>query len=148
LIEQRENKMTEPKKRGRWKAGESGNPKGRPPGAGEVAKLRASIAGHVPEIIGQLVKAAKGGDVQAARLLLERALPPMKPTELAAPLALPDGSLTEQGRAVLAAVSSGDLAPEQAARLLGAIGALARVAEIDELTDRIEKLEKLRHANP
>jgi hypothetical protein len=72
----------------------------------------------------------------------------MKPTELAAPLALHDGSLTEQGRAVLAAVSSGDLAPEQAARLLSAIGALARVAEIDELTDRIEKLEKLRHANP
>lgn len=96
--------MTEPKKRGRWKPGESGNPKGRPPGAGEVAKLRASIAGHVPEIIGQLVEAAKGGDVQAARLLLERVLPPMKPTELAVPLALPDGSLTDQGRAVLAAV--------------------------------------------
>lgn len=112
-----------------------------------MAKLRASIAGHVPEIIGQLVEAAKGGDVQAARLLLERVLPPMKPTELAVPLALPDGSLTEQGRAVLAAVSNGDLAPEQAARLLSAIGALARVAEIDELTDRIEKLEELRYAN-
>lgn len=112
-----------------------------------MAKLRASIAGHVPEIIGQLVEAAKGGDVQAARLLLERVLPPMKPTELAVPLALPDGSLTEQGRAVLAAVSVGDLAPGQGAQLLAAIGALARVAEIDELTDRIEKLEELRHAN-
>lgn len=69
-----------------------------------MAKLRASIAGHVPEIIGQLAEAAKGGDVQAARILLERVLPPMKPTELAVPLALPDGSLTDQGRAVLAAV--------------------------------------------
>ena len=67
--------------------------------------------------------------------------------ELAVPLALPDGSLTEQGRAVLAAVGSGDLAPEQAARLLSAIGTLARVAEIDELADRIKKLEELRHAN-
>ena len=133
--------MTEPKKRGRWKPGESGNPQGRPRGAGEVAKLRASIAGHVPEIIGQLVEAAKGGDVQAARLLLERVLPPMKPTELAVPLALPDGSLTDQGRAVLSAVSMGDLAPGQGAQLLAAIGALARVAEIDELTERIEKLE-------
>ena len=133
--------MTEPKKRGRWKAGESGNPKGRPPGAGEVAKLRASIAGHVPEIIGQLVEAAKGGDVQAARILLERVLPPMKPTELVVPLALPDGNLTDQGRAVLAAVSAGELAPSQGAQLLAAIGALARVAEIDELTERIERLE-------
>ncbi len=112
-----------------------------------MAKLRASIAGYVPEIIGQLVEAAKGGDVQAARLLLERVLPTMKPTELAVPLALPDGSLTEQGRAVLAAVSVGHLAPGQGAQLLAAIGALARVAEIDELTERIERLEK-RHAKP
>ena len=133
--------MNEPKKRGRWKAGESGNPKGRPPGAGEVAKLRASIAGHVPEIIGQLVEAAKGGDVQAARLLLERVLPPMKPSELATPIAMPKESLTEQGRAVLAAVSMGELAPGQGAQLLSAIGTLARVAEIDELTERIERLE-------
>ena len=139
--------MTEPKKRGRWKAGESGNPKGRPPGAGVVAKLRASIAEHVPEIIGHLVKAAKGGDVQAARLLLERVLPPMKPTELAVPLSLPDGSLTDPGRAVLAAVGVGDLSPGQGAQLLAAIGALARVAEIDELTERIERLEG-RHAKP
>jgi len=36
---------TEKKKRGKWKAGESGNPKGRTPGSGEVAKLRASITG-------------------------------------------------------------------------------------------------------
>lgn len=140
--------MTEPMKRGRWKAGESGNPKGRPPGAGEVAKLRATIAEHVPEIIGQLVEAASGGDVQAARLLLERVLPPMKPTELAVPLALPDGSLTEQGRAVLSAVSVGDLTPGQGSQLLAAIGALARVAEIEELTERIERLEELRHAHP
>ncbi len=113
-----------------------------------MAKLRASIAGHVPEIIGQLVEAAKDGDVQAARLLLERVLPPIKPTELAVPLALPEGSLTKQGHAVLAAVSSGDLAPEQAARLLSAIGTLVRVVEIDELIDRIKKLEDAHHANP
>lgn len=133
--------MIENPKKGRWKPGQSGNPQGRPPGAGEVAKLRASIAEHVPNIIEKVVEAAKGGDIQAARLLLERVLPPMKPTELTVPLALPDGSLTEQGRAVLAAVSIGELAPAQGAQLLAAIGALARVAEIDELTDRIEKLE-------
>jgi len=140
--------MTQPKKKGRWKAGESGNPKGRPPGAGEVAKLRASIAGHVPEIILQLVEAAKGGDVQAARLLLERVLPPHKPTELAVPLALPDGTLTEQGRAVLSAVSMGDLTPGQGAQLLAAIGALARVAEVDELIARITALEDKQDARP
>ena len=124
-----------------WKPGQSGNPKGRPAGSGEVAKLRAAIAGKVPAILESLTAAALAGDVQAARLLLERTLPALKPAEQAQALHLPDGTLTAQGRAVLAAVSAGELAPGQGAALLGAIGTLARVAEVDELARRIEALE-------
>ena len=124
-----------------WAKGVSGNPKGRPPGAGEVAKLRAAIAGEVPAILQSLTAAALAGDVQAARLLLERTLPALKPAEQAQALHLPDGTLTTQGRAVLAAVAAGELAPGQGAALLGAIGTLARVAEVDELARRIEALE-------
>ena len=124
-----------------WKPGQSGNPKGRPPGTGEVAKMRAAITGNVPAILESLTTAALAGDVQAARLLLERALPPIKPVEQSQPLSLPDGTLTEQGRAVLAAVAAGELAPGQGAALLGAIGTLARVSEVDELARRIEALE-------
>lgn len=124
-----------------WKPGQSGNPKGRPPGTGEVAKMRAAITGNVPAILESLTTAALAGDVQAARLLLERALPPIKPVEQSQPLSLPDGTLTEQGRAVLASVASGELAPGQGAALLGAIGTLARVSEVDELARRIEALE-------
>ncbi|MBS0346601.1 MAG: hypothetical protein JSR69_09075, partial [Proteobacteria bacterium] len=114
-----------------WKPGQSGNPKGRPAGAGEVARLRAAIAGNVPAILESLTTAALSGDVQAARLLLERALPPIKPVEQPQPLSLPDGTLTDQGRAVLASVAAGELAPGQGAQLLTAIGTLARVTEID-----------------
>ncbi|MBK8664993.1 MAG: hypothetical protein IPN21_03505 [Burkholderiales bacterium] len=78
---------------------------------------------------------------QAARLLLERAVAPLRAMEPAQALTLPDGTLTEQGRAVLAAVAAGELAPGQGSALLSAIGALARVAEIDELVRRIEALE-------
>lgn len=128
-----------------WKPGQSGNPKGRPPGAGEVAKLRAAIAGQVPAILESLTTAALAGDVGAARLLLERVIAPLKAAEQAQALNLPDGTLTDQGRAVLAAVAAGELAPGQGAALLGAIGTLARVAEIDELAARITALEG-RHA--
>lgn len=128
-----------------WKPGQSGNPKGRPAGSGEVAKLRAAIAGQVPAILQSLTAAALAGDVQAARLLLERTLPALKPAEQAQALHLPDGTLTAQGRAVLAAVAAGELAPGQGAALLGAIGTLARVAEVDELARRIEALES-KHA--
>jgi hypothetical protein len=130
-----------------WKPGQSGNPKGKTPGSGELQRLRASIAEHVPSILEQLVTAAQGGDVQAARLILERVLPPVKATEQAIELDLPEGgTLTTTGRAVLSAVASGDLAPSQGAALLGAIGSLARVIEIDELDARLTKLEELQNA--
>lgn len=138
--------MTEPKKKrpGRWKTGESGNPAGRKPGTGEVARLRAAIAERVPDLLAAMMTKALEGDVGAARLLLERAIAPLKAAEQPQALTLPNGSLTDQGRAVLAAVAAGELAPGQGAALLGAVGTLARVVEIDELAARIEKLEAAR----
>lgn len=142
--------MTEPvkqKRQGRWKAGESGNPKGRPTGTGKVAQVRASIAEHVPELLQALVAKAILGDVGAARLLLERTIAPLRAVEPTQALTLPDGTLTEQGRAILKVVATGELAPSQGASLLNAIGALARVTEIDELMARIEALEATQAKN-
>ena len=134
--------MTEKKRVGKWRPGVSGNPAGKTPGSGELQRLRATIAADVPDILAGLVTAAKGGDVQAARLILERVLPPIKATEHTQALPLPDGgTLTAQGRAVLSAVAAGELAPGQGAQLLAAIGSLARVTEIDELAARIAALE-------
>ena len=137
--------MTEKIKRpGRWAAGVSGNPKGKPAGSGELQRLRASIAGDVPDILAGLVTAAKAGDVQAARLILERVLPPMKPVEQPQALPLPEGgTLSAQGRAVLSAVAAGELAPGQGAQLLAAVGQLARLIEVDELAARITVLESV-----
>ena len=127
-----------------WKPGQSGNPKGRPTGSGEVAKLRAAIAERVPQLLAAMMARALDGDVGAARLLLERAIAPLKAAEQPQALSLPDGTMTEQGRAVLAAVAAGELAPGQGAALLSGIGTLARVAEIDELAARVAALEAQR----
>ena len=125
-----------------WKPGQTGNPKGRPPGVSAITKLRASIADEVPQILAALITAAKAGDVQAARLILERVLPPVKAIEQAVALQLPEGgTLTAQGKAVLSAVAAGTLAPGQGTQLLAAIGTLAKVTEIDELEARLTKLE-------
>ena len=134
--------MTKKRPPNQWQPGQTGNPKGRPPGQSEITRLRASLAGDVPDILAGLVMAAKGGDVQAARLVLERILPPIKAIEQAVELQLPSGgTLTAQGHAVLSAVAMGELAPGQGAALLGAIGTLARVTEIDEIEARLSKLE-------
>ena len=79
--------MTEPKKkRGSWKPGQSGNPAGRPPGVGEVSKLRAAIGERMPELLAAMMSKALEGDVGAARLLLERAIAPLKGIEQAVTL--------------------------------------------------------------
>jgi hypothetical protein len=136
------------RKTSKWKPGQTGNPKGRPPGQSEITTLRKSIMNDAPEILAGLVTAAKAGDVQAARLILERILPPVKPMEQAIELDLAGDTLTDQGRAVLSAVAAGALAPAQGSQLIAAIGALARVAEIQELTARILKLEESKNAKP
>ena len=124
-----------------WKKGQSGNPAGRTPGTGEVAKIRAAIAKQVPAIIKQLTTAAMAGDVAAARLLLERTVAPLKAVEPTVVVDMAGTSLTDQGRAVLASVAAGDVAPSQGAALVGAIGTLARVVELDELAARVAALE-------
>ena len=126
----------------RWKKGESGNPKGRPKGTGEIGRLRAAIAKSLPDILGTLIEKAQAGDVQAARLLLERALPAVKPVEQPEAVPLEGETLTAKGEAVLRLLAAGELGPGQAAALLGAIAQLGRVVEIDELARRVEALER------
>ena len=134
--------MTKKRPPNQWQPGQTGNPKGRPPGQSEITRLRASLARDAPDILAGLVIAAKGGDVQAARLILERILPPIKAIEQAVELQLPDGgTLTAKAAAVLSAAAAGDLAPGQAAQLIAALGTLAKIHEVDELAARITALE-------
>lgn len=140
--------MNEPKKTraAPWKPGQSGNPAGRPRGTSKAQQLRDAIAQDVPAIIETLKAAALAGDVQAARVLLERALPALKPQELPQAVPLPaGGTLADKGAAILHAAGAGELAPGQAAALLGALGTLAKVIEATELEQRIAALEQ-RHA--
>ena len=133
--------MKNPKRPGRWKAGESGNPAGRKPGSGEVAKMRAAMAAHVPALVAVLLERALSGDIGAARLLLERTISPLKASEETARLALPGATLSAQGRAVVAAVAAGELSPGQGAALLASLGTLAKLLEVDELERRVAALE-------
>lgn len=134
---------TEKNKRGRWKVGESGNPNGRKPGTGEVAKLRASIAKDLPGIIAQLVAKAKDGDAQAAKLLLERTIPAMKSVEQPVIINLPRGiGLAEQGEVIIQSIVSGAISPSEGNTLLVSLGTLARIKEFDELEKRLTALEQ------
>lgn len=125
-----------------FKPGVSGNPKGRPRGIKtDNARLREAIAGSMPEVIGKLVELAIAGDTTAAGLLLARVLPACKPQELPQAFALPDGTLSEQARALMASIASGELGIDAGAKLLAGMGTMAKIIETDELQRRIEVLE-------
>jgi hypothetical protein len=124
----------------KFKKGQSGNPSGRPKNKTQATLLRKSIAEDMPGIIQTLVNLAKGGDVQAAKVLLDRVCPALKPQAL--PLSLPvNGTLAEQGGEIIKATMAGNIPPDIGSQLITALAAQSKIIEIDELTKRIELLE-------
>lgn len=65
-----------------FKAGKSGNPRGRPKGAKSMVKLLASeyiTEEDVRVVVRAVVSAARDGDMQAASIVLDRVLPRLRP---------------------------------------------------------------------
>ncbi len=127
----------------KWEPGVSGNPNGRPKGSGEVAKLRSAITERLPEVIEILIQRALGGDIAAAKLLLERTVSPLRAQDIPVRIDLPlEGSFTEQGRAVLQAILEETVEPGLGLSVIRSIENLSRISEIDELEKRIRSLEE------
>ncbi len=130
--------------KGRVAPGHSLNPRGRPKGAlGSSGRLRQALAEQLPDILETVVERAREGDMQAARLILERVLPPLRPeAKLAVMPGLALGeTLTEKAFAVLEGIALQDVGPETGVQLLNAIGGVARILEVDELAQRVAALE-------
>ncbi len=126
----------------RWQKGQSGNPAGRKRGSINVAtRLRRMI--DVEALITRLHEAALKGNTRAAELLLDRALPSLRPVAEAIELpGLKDAAtLTAKAERIVELAANGSVSPDIATALLSAIGTLAKATEIDELTRRIEALE-------
>ena len=125
---------------GRFTPGMSGNPQGRP--KSETAVLRQSLADGAADVVAAILKAAKAGDMQAAKIVLDRLLPPLKANAQTVHLALPESaSPLDIASAILTATASGTLAPDIAAQLVSAVGTFCRIEEIVELRVRIASLE-------
>jgi len=132
--------MTTRTERGTFLKGVSGNPVGRP--RSESAALRLKLAGQGEEIANVVIKAALAGDMQAAKIILERLCPPLKPSAAPVIIRLPENpSIGDTARAIIEHAADGQIAPDVAGQLVQAVAALARVVEIDELERRLTALE-------
>lgn len=131
-----------------FKKGKSGNPNGRPQGSGIAGELRKAITENAGAIVEAMIDKAKEGDIQAAKVLLDRVCPPLKPE--AQTVSLPAmgeaETLLERATAAIVAAAEGELAPDIASQLVSAVGVLSRVAEVQDLEKRLEALERTQRA--
>jgi hypothetical protein len=130
----------------KFKAGQSGNPRGRPRGKrNSSAEMRDAIAMRIPDVIERVIAAALDGDAAAAKLLLDRSLPPLRPRDEAVALPVPaDTHLSTRGEAVVQALMAGQLGADIANATLSALAHQARLVESTELEQRVSELEKER----
>jgi hypothetical protein len=133
------------KRSARWPQGRSGNPRGRPHGSRNRASLLIEhlIAGEGEAIVRTLVDAAKGGDVSAARALLDRLVPPRKerPLKLVLPQLRTAADARDALAEVAAAVADGTILPGEGEALVRLLEAYARTTSTAELEERIMALE-------
>ena len=129
-----------------WPKGESGNPAGRPKGIRDKrTALRGLLEPHAKDLVKKVVAMALAGETTALRICLDRLIPPIKARDDAVALGSLDGSLADQGRAVLSAAADGRITLDQAVSFMQVLTAQARVVEVVELEARIKRLEE--HAN-
>lgn len=139
--------MTEKKPRSglapQWKPGQSGNPKGRPPGVPDKrGKFRRAIQEHGEEIVSVVVKAALAGDTAAAKLCLDRLAPPLRPSAEPIQIDMPEGSTAqEQALLVLAAIAKGEVDPVNGKLLVDTITSVSALTELPAILARLEALE-------
>ena len=116
---------------------------GRPLGAGPVSRLRRELLadGKLDKLVAKTFQLAMAGDVSAIRILLDRAIPSLRPQAAPVVFALAPGTPTEQARALLAAAAAGELPVDMASELITACARLVAIEQGDEFRKRLDALD-------
>ena len=129
-----------------FRPGVSGNPKGKPKGARNHATrlVLGLMESGAEEITRVILDAARGGDLTAAKLVIERMAPPMRerPINIELPATASAQGCSEAQDAILQAVGAGDLLPGEGVALAGIVENRRRAIETVALDERITALEK------
>jgi hypothetical protein len=134
--------------RGRpFQAGQSGNPAGRAKGTRTHYSMLAEklMGGDIEDITRSVIDAAKGGDMTAARIVLDRITPVRRdrPVMFELPTIEATADLPKATNALLQAVASGELTPSEASDIGKAVDAHVRAIELTDVQARLSKLENL-----
>jgi hypothetical protein len=119
---------------------------GKPKGARHKTTLaiEALLDGEAEALTRKAIELAKGGDMQALRLCMDRLAPPRKDRSNAfqMPSIETVGDLPAATRAIMDAVSIGDITPAEGAELGKLVDAHVRAIEVSDFNKRLEALER------
>jgi Family of unknown function (DUF5681) len=137
----------ERKQRGKpFEKGQSGNPAGKPKGARHKTTLLAEklMADDAEAVVVAVINAAKGGDMTACRIILERIAPARRDNLVTFELPKIErpADAVAAGAAVLAAVAEGDLTPGEAADIYKLVDGFMKALETVEFEARLRALEE------
>jgi hypothetical protein len=134
------------KQGGRFRKGQSGNPRGKPPGTRHAITVLAEdlMAGDAEGVVRKVIEAAMAGDMTAARLILDRIAPPRRgrPVALSLPGVIKASDVPAALAAVVAAMGSGELTPDEAAAVSAVVEVQRRAIETAEHEARLRALEE------
>ena len=129
-----------------FRPGQSGNPAGRPKGSRNATTrlVEGLMEGQAEGIAQVVVSAALGGDLTAARLVLDRLTPARK--DRAISLDLPpiatSADAAQAMAAVVAAMADGEITPSEAGTVATVLESQRRALELTEIERRLEALEQ------
>jgi hypothetical protein len=107
--------------------------------------IETLLDGEHEALTRKVVEMAKGGDMQALLISLDRLFPPRKdsPVSFALPPMRAAMDAVPAMAALVEAVAIGDLTPLEAGELTKIVQVFAKIIEITELDQRIRKLEEI-----
>lgn len=128
-----------------FKPGQSGNPKGKPPGTRHQLTLLAEglMSKDVAGVVRRVVKSAREGDMVAAKLILDR-LSPVRKGRLIAITMPPIATASDVAVAlsqIIASVAVGELTPDEAGTIASLIELKRKAIETVELESRLQEIE-------
>jgi hypothetical protein len=99
--------------------------------------------GDLDGVVKAVIAAAKGGDMVAARLVLDRLAPARKgcPVTFALPPDVDAAGIAEAFASLLRAVAEGEISPDEAAAVGGLLEARRKSLELVEIEARVKALE-------
>lgn len=131
---------------GRFRAGQSGNPSGKPKGARHRTTILAErlMQNDARDVVQAVIAAAKNGDMVAARIVLDRVLPARRgrTLRLSLPPVTTPAHLSSAVAVLVAEVAAGTVTAEEAASVGALLGLQGRALELTEVEARLRTLEQ------